>query len=620
MTNVMFGNVAGLKNRDFLQVKNWMSPDPYCILHGKTIQEAAEQMEYLKIDCLPVINENHHFIGMITLKKIFSYLIHEGNRNRLLDELLIENIDSVRSDQLILDVFSMPYDQLPVLDHQGAVIGVLTKRDILDGLSKYINKLEQGQNAAEALNAILESAYEGIAVVDEHGIIQEINDSYCRFLGIKRAEAIGRHVTEVIDNTHLHHTISTGIPERGVLQKIQGQDMMVHRIPIWREGKVVGAIGMLIFEGVTEIYKIYESLQENQLKKQSKQEPVSLQKEKDSRITLDDIIGKSEEILSVKRIARRAARTSATVLITGESGTGKEMFAKSIHHLSPYSKGPFISVNCGAIPENLFESELFGYEDGAFTGAKKGGKPGKFELANDGTIFLDELGEMPLLMQTKLLRVLQEKEVERVGGVKKYPLNVRIIGATNRNLLEMVDKGEFREDLYYRLNIIQLAIPPLRERKKDIPLLMAYYVKVVCDKYRIPGKSFTAEAVSAFMNYQWRGNIRELVNTIERLVTLVEAQTIDLIHLPTDMLEEARSTIEKSHSNEVGVATLLEMNKITNHSLSVMEQAKLYGDQKEKELILNALRSSGGNKSRAAELLGIHRTTLYQKLRKFHIK
>ncbi|WP_412759190.1 sigma 54-interacting transcriptional regulator [Neobacillus mesonae] len=582
-----------------------MTPSPYYVLEGELIREVAQKMEILRVDCLPMLDRNHKFLGMIPIRKLLNSYVNGVNGEQLASSILLRNITKIRQNDSILQVYSLPFDHLPVVDDEGILVGVLTRRDILDGFSKYLYQLEQKQNSAEALEAILESAYEGIAVVDENGILQEFNEAYCRFIGIKRDEAIGRHVTEVIENTQLHLTVKTGIPARGVLQTIHGEDMVVHRIPIWREGRVVGAIGMLIFEGVTEVYKIYEKLLENNHQKQPNKELLTLKQEKDSRLTLDQIIGTSEEISHVKRMARRAARTAATVLIMGESGTGKEMFAKGIHNLSPFSKGPFISVNCGAIPDNLFESELFGYDDGAFTGAKKGGKPGKFELANNGTIFLDEIGELPLIMQTKLLRVLQEKEVERVGGITKYPINIRIIGATNRDLKEMVDKGQFREDLYYRLNIIQLMLPPLRERKKDIPILIAHYMKEICDRYQIKVKSLTQVAVTAFIDYSWRGNIRELVNTIERLVTLVDGQVIDLEHLPFPMKGPGARKIEQRIPQTVAP--------------TLIQEVRMEGSRKEKEMILKALKNAGGNKSKAAEILGIHRTTLYQKLKRHEI-
>lgn len=593
-----------LNLENLLQVKNWMTPSPFCIKEGQTLREAAEMMIENRVDGLPIVTEDLQFIGIITLRQALYYFVN-GQENELVESSILKrNYAVINQFDSIFSVFPMPYNQLPVIDTSGMLIGILTKRDILDGFSKYIYRLQQKQNSAEVLNVILESAYEGIAVVDENGILQEFNEAYSRFTGIRRDDAIGRHVTEVIDNTNLHLTVKTAIPERGVVQNIQGQDMVVHRIPIIKDGKVVGAIGMLIFEGVTEIYKIYERLQENHIKDQTEERPFTLNKEQDSRMTLDQIIGVSDAMTTIKRLARRAARTAATVLITGESGTGKEMFAKSIHHLSPFATGPFISVNCGAIPEHLFESELFGYEEGAFSGAKKGGKPGKFELADNGTIFLDEIGEMPLMMQTKLLRVLQEREAERVGGIKKYQINVRIITATNRNLKEMVDKGEFREDLFYRLNIIHLHIPALRERRQDIPILLSYYIKEICDKYRIKTKSFTQEAISAFMQYEWRGNIREMLNSIESLVTLVDGPIIELMHLSESMRGFEKGVIE-------------ERKPLISKGL--MEEAKMYENEREKELIIKALKTAGGNKSKTAELLGIHRTTLYQKLKKYNV-
>ncbi|WP_456279537.1 sigma 54-interacting transcriptional regulator [Bacillus sp. AK128] len=580
-----------------------MTPSPHCIKVGYTLRNAAEMMNQLEVDGLPVTDQNGVFVGMITLKRLLSYFLQNPSGDELVNTIPTRNIAIINETDSILDIYSLPFNQLPVVNHEGKLSGILTRRDLLDGFSKYIYRLQQKHYNTEVLSIIMDSAYEGIAVVDENGILQEFNEAYSRFTGISREEAIGRHVTEVIDNTNLHHTVKTGIPERGVLQNIQGQDMVVHRIPIWKDEKVAGAIGMLIFEGVTEVYKIYERLQKNHQIEHSNPQLLTVKQEQDSRITLDQIIGISDGITSTKRLARKAARTAATVLITGESGTGKEMFAKSIHHLSPFATGPFISVNCGAIPEHLFESELFGYEDGAFTGAKKGGKPGKFELANNGTLFLDEIGEMPLHMQTKLLRVLQEKEAERVGGTKKYPIQVRIIAATNRNLGKMVDRGEFREDLFYRLNIIQLHIPSLRERKKDIPVLLSHYVKEICDKYGTHRKSFTSQAVSALMNYMWKGNIRELVNTIERLVTLMDQNIIDLHHLPEAIRAGNQYTI--FYRDDVRA--------------SVLQEAKFLGDEREKEIIIESIRKAGGNKSKAADILGIHRTSLYKKIKKYGI-
>ncbi|MBY0121444.1 sigma-54-dependent Fis family transcriptional regulator [Bacillus sp. S/N-304-OC-R1] len=589
---------------ELFHVRNWMKPCLQCILASNTVREAGEILKKLNVNELPVIDESERFIGMVTTRKILADFLQGGNGDAYVGSALIDDVAAVKPTDSVFSAAAYPYDLLPVVNEHGKVVGILTARDAMDALFQMIHKLQKKQNSAEVLRIILESAYEGIAVVDENGILLEFNEAYSRFTGIPRKDAIGRHVTEVIDNTNLHVTVKTAIPERGVIQNIQGQDMVVHRIPIWNNGKVAGAIGMLIFEGVTEVYKLYETLQKNHIEDPSYNQS-SFKAEAECEVTLDQILGVSDGIAEVKRLARRAARTSATVLITGESGTGKEMFAKSIHHLSPYSSGPFISINCGAIPEPLFESELFGYEEGAFTGAKRGGKQGKFELAKNGTIFLDEIGEMPLSMQTKLLRVLQEKEAERVGSVEKYQIHARIIAATNRNLLDLVRKGQFREDLYYRLNIIHLHIPPLRERKQDIPILLGYYLSSVSVKYGIPKKTLTSEAVSFLMQYKWRGNIREMVNMIERLVTLIDGGFINQSHLQEVMTEQKEDN---------------DPNFVVREKCSVLLEAKNLGEQREIELITKILKEAGGNKSKAAQLLGIHRTTLYQKLKKYRIQ
>ncbi|MCI1575263.1 MAG: sigma 54-interacting transcriptional regulator [Weizmannia coagulans] len=584
------------KTESMLKAGVWMSPCPYVIRPGTVFREAACIMRGQNLSSLVVTDETDQPVGMLTLHHVLAALLDHMENEPVLRALPKRNFAAISEQDSLLDVLSLPFSAFPVVNENRKCTGILTRQDLLDGLAHYIRQMAQTKNTAEILNAVLESAYEGIAVVDENGILIEFNEAYSRFTGIKREDAIGRHVTEVIENTNLHVTVKTAIPERGVIQYIQGQAMVVHRIPIWKGGRVVGAIGMLIFEGVSELYQIFERLQQDSL---------SARKEKTGSKKMPDqagftqILGTSESISRVKRLARRAARTSATVLITGESGTGKELFAKSIHQLSPYARGPFITVNCGAIPEPLFESELFGYEEGAFTGAKKGGKPGKFELAENGTLFLDEIGELSPAMQTKLLRAIQEKEAERVGGVKKYKTNVRIVAATNRNLEEMVEAGTFRADLYYRLNIIRIHLPPLRERKEDIPGLVSHFLKAFCRRYDLPEKRISSEAVAAMMAYGWKGNVRELANTVERLVTLADGPEISRGDLP-----------EAIH--EVQPAKDI-------YAESLISRAREAGEAQEKALIIRALKNAGGNKTKAAELLGIHRTTLYQKIKKYNL-
>lgn len=321
---------------------------------------------------------------------------------------------------------------------------------------------------------------------------------------------------------------------------------------------------------------------------------------KDYKITLDNIIGNSEPIEITKREALAASKTNSTVLITGDSGTGKELFARAIHNHSNRSENPFIAVNCAAIPDNLLESELFGYEEGAFTGAKKGGKLGKFELAHRGTIFLDEIGDMSLHLQAKLLRVLQEKEVDKIGCRSNISIDVRIIAATNKNLEDMVKKGTFREDLYYRLNVIPISLPSLKERKYDIPLLIDYMIKDYSrklDKYVI---GIDEEALRVMINYEWPGNIRQLQNIIEYSINMSTSQFITVDVIPQKVKGMQSSEEIKENNEDVKTLDELERNEIQK----ALEKYKDF--KKDKELV--------------AKALGISRATLYRKLEKYNIK
>ena len=313
---------------------------------------------------------------------------------------------------------------------------------------------------------------------------------------------------------------------------------------------------------------------------------------------LDMLIGDSPEMLRIKSVIAKAALSSATVLITGESGTGKEVVAREIHNLSNVKDGPFIPINIGGIPENLLESELFGYEKGAFTGASSR-KNGMFELASGGTLFLDEIGDMPLSLQVKILRVLQERKMTRLGGVEQIPINARIVAATNKNLEEMVKKGDFREDLFYRLNVVRIEIPPLRERSEDIPLLAAYIIRKLSRDMSSRITGFTPEAIEALKSHHFYGNVRELENIIERAMIFTDSSTIDVKDL------DLRSSVSRS------------MEK--NEELPSSHDARSLRDL-EKDAIIAALHRWEGNRTKASEELGITRRTLISKIKEYDIK
>lgn len=320
---------------------------------------------------------------------------------------------------------------------------------------------------------------------------------------------------------------------------------------------------------------------------------------KDYKITLDNIIGNSELIIQTKRNALIASHSTSTILITGESGTGKELFARSIHNHSDRVDHPFVTVNCAAIPDNLLESELFGYEEGAFTGAKKGGKLGKFELADKGTIFLDEIGDMSLHLQAKLLRVLQERELDKIGGKSNIFIDVRIIAATNKNLSSMVKNGSFREDLYYRLNVIPIKLPSLRERREDIPLLIDYMIKEYSDKLGKEILGIDENAKQLLMNYNWPGNIRELQNVIEYSINMSQSKILTLDSMPKT-LTTINYVEDVKDNEEIRTLEELEIREIKR----ALDMYKNY--KKDKELVANAL--------------GISRATLYRKLEKYKDK
>ena len=577
-------------------VSSWMTANPLTVQPQQTVREAIAIIQTNRIGYLPVVDDENRVQGLLTKSRLVTSLLEGASPDGFVSKVMIQPVVTIGEYEFIEKAGKILVGCLPALDETGRLTGILTKTDLLNSYKFQVEQMKESLHSTEILNTILESAYEGIVVTNENAVIIEINDAYCRIVGKRREEVIGIPVTEIIENTRLHIVLQTGVAEKGYIQRIHGQDMVVHRIPIWKDGRVVGAIGMLIFEGVKDLYTI---LERSQIVSQQRTEGNKAVKQKDTTTSnIDQILGQSEEIEHVKRIARKAARTPSTVLITGESGTGKEMFARAIHELSAYSKGEFISVNCAAIPEHLLEAELFGYEDGAFTGAKKGGKPGKFELAHKGTIFLDEIGDMPPMMQSKILRVLQEKEVERVGGVVKHYVDVRIVAATNRSLESMVQDGTFREDLYYRLNIIRLQIPPLRERRKDIPILLKHHLFQICKKFNIEQKTLSDGALALLLNYSWPGNVRELQNTVEMLVSLAESKVIFADELPAKFTK----------------------NFYVNDSLlpkkARMKEAVL---EKEKELIIKTLLETSGNKTAAARKLGIRRSTLYEKLKKHGI-
>ena len=478
------------------------------------------------------------------------------------------------------------------------IVGAVAVFQDITELQAVAAELENVKSLKSTLESAIESIFEGIVIVDKKGIITMINQSYCEFLDVEAGKVVGKHVTDVIPNTRMHVVAQGGKAEVADIQRIKENNCVVTRIPIVKDGERVGAVGKVLYKDVKDLKILSTKLNKLQFEVEYYKE--ELRKAYGGKYTFDNIIGVSEKMQWTKSIAIKAAKGSSTVLVLGESGTGKELFAHSIHNESPRHNAPFIKVNCAAVPDNLLESELFGYDEGAFTGAKKGGKPGKFELANSGTIFLDEIGDMPLSMQAKMLRVLQEKEFERVGGTKTIKLDLRVIAATNRDLEKMIEEGEFRHDLYYRLNIISLTISPLRERVEDIPLLCTMLLKKINKQTPHCIEGVSATALQLLMSYAWPGNVRELENILERAINLMDDD--ELLITP-----------------ECLPPVLKKINRVKDQGETGDNLSGLLGDT-ERQAILKALEAAGGNKSEAAKILGIHRSGFYQKMRKYKIQ
>ena len=455
---------------------------------------------------------------------------------------------------------------------------------------EYFDKLT---DSIDTLSDILDTEHYGMCLVDRDGYI--IKWYYEKFFNIKASAAVGRHVTEVIENTRLHIVAQTGVKELMQLQEINGSMVITNRIPLIHNHEVIGAAGTIIFRDIKEIAHLHNRM--SKLEDNFKAYRSEIAKMYAAQYHFDDIITNNQKMLNLKHLGQTIARSDASVLIQGESGTGKELFAQAIHNDSLVSHQPFVSLNCSSIPKELLEAELFGYESGAFTGARKDGKIGKFELAGEGTLFLDELGTMPMDMQVKLLRVLESKEYVPLGSNKKIPFKARVIAATNENLSSSMKNGSFRSDLYYRLNVININIPPLRERIEDLPLLCSNLLSQKADMYQQSHLHMSQEAMDLLNLHNWPGNVRELRNVMDRAAIICEGSEILPQHLP-----EYIQAYKKA-------APLESTDGYYHYEIACLER----------QLISNALRDNGGNRQAAARQLGIHRSLLYKKMKDLNI-
>lgn len=477
---------------------------------------------------------------------------------------------------------------------EGNLVGAMAQ--FVDmGSENFMEKISDLKNFINILEMVMDNANVGLIFCDANGIIRVMNRLYEDLLGINREEAYGKHITEYFPDSRLPIVLKTGKAELGWKYRFQDKTtLVVNRILIKRDNKLLGAITQCIFKDISEMKEMARKL--DLLENKVRDYESELKNLMAARYGFKDILARSKTMAEVKRLAKLYAITDAPVLITGETGTGKELFAHAIHAASKRREGPFVCVNCAAIPNELVEAELFGYAPGAFTGANRRGKIGKMELAHGGTLLLDEIGDLPLQMQAKLLRVIEQKVLDRVGAIHPIEVDFRLLAATNKDLLAMIKEGTFREDLYYRLGTMLLRVPSLRERKEDIPLLAEHCLR----KKNQREISISEQAMAWLMNYTWKGNVRELKSILDRALSLIEeGDTIQVEHLGTHL-----------HRKEASGPS-----QAADTSLKLKDNVR----EEERSTILKALQLCKGNKSKTAQLLGISRSLLYNKLKRYEI-
>ena len=489
--------------------------------------------------------------------------------------------------------------RVPLRNEKGEIVGAMAMfRDITE-MKALAAELFNQKEMQSMLAAIFNATQDAISVVDNKGLGVMVNPAYTRITGLTDKDIVGKPATADISEGESIHmkVISSGKLVKGALMRVgpMHKEVLVNAAPIIVDGELKGSVGVL--HDITEISRLSAELR--QVKE--------IVRKLEAKYTFEDIVGHDAQLMLAIEKAKRAAETPVTVLLRGESGTGKEIFAHAIHNSSERKYRQFIRVNCSALNENLLESELFGYDEGAFTGAKKGGKKGIFEEANGGTIFLDEIGELAASTQAKLLRVLQEKEFVRVGGTKSITVDVRVITATNADLEGAIKTGHFRGDLYYRLNAYPIKIPPLRSRKNDIYELSQFFVKKLNQQYGRNIQGISPEAVARMKKFNWPGNVRELENVIGRAIINMKNNEVAILEKHLPKFEKNNDYIDENEISEESLGFNLDMKLEDVTAIS------------EKSFIQDVLSDRGGNKTETAKRLGISIRSLYYKMEKYEI-
>lgn len=581
-----------LNKIEYFTVKDIMSREFDFIDENATINEAILAMSKINTGDIFIKGEGGIPKGVVTLNDVVN-IIRDDTCENIKEKLRLESLSySIGKGLIVIDMTESAIKarnimkersigRLPVID-KGKMVGVVRTIDILN---KVYSKIDETK---EAYEFVFDNLHEAVCVVDKEGTISLWGGRAEKLYGVSKEEIVGQKLKDFFPKALLLDVLKTGkAAENAIHSPRENTYINISAIPLIVKEKLIGAVST--DRDISEVMNLSMELELTKEKLDYLQTEVSRMNE--DKFSFGSILGKSLIMKNTVAIAAQVASTTSSVLISGESGTGKEVFARAIHQASGRS-GHFVAINCSAIPDNLFESEMFGYEGGAFTGALSKGKIGKVELANKGTIFLDEIGDMPLYMQAKLLRVLQERQVSRVGGEKAVDVDIRVISATHRDLKDMVRTGAFREDLYYRLNVVNLKLPSLKERSEDIPMFVKYFMEDFCSENHINLPNIRPEVYQRLMVYEWPGNIRELKNTVEHLVVFSKNGEVTMDSLPPHLLSRVKSIVK-------------------SESYDLQERVKSI----EVETIHKAMELSGGNKLKAAKLLNIPRSTLYYKIK-----
>ncbi len=580
------------------KVKDIMNIEFKEVLYSDNVKQVSDMMITQNLDEVIVVDEKHKLMGIFTRKDLVK--ISTERKDLLEDKVInyaIKDVVTINPYKFARDARDIMIlnniGRLPVME-KDKIIGIITNNNLRDSFYLKVDEIFNLQNN------ILNNIHEAVCICDINGIVTYWNKSSEKLYKIKAKDIIGLKVTEHFNNPLIPKVLKEGKAIENIRHEpMRGKSVILSVIPIYNPKKEMVAV-VSTDRDVTEVVSLSKKLESANAKVEMLSNAYN--KEIANNYSFSYIGGKSKKIIEAINLCQKVAPSSASVLITGESGTGKEVFAKAIHEASGRN-GQFVAINCSAIPENLLESELFGYVEGAFTGATKKGKMGMFEFANNGTLFLDEIGDMPLGMQSKLLRVLQDGVIYKLGSGKPVYTNTRIIAATNKDLKKSIKEETFRNDLFYRLAIVQVELPPLRERREDIKDLINLFISQVSKNERIEIKEIDNRIYNILSSYKWEGNIRELKNVIQRMVLLSNGECISVDSIPKYILsyEEEKYFINKDIDSE------------DKYNLEKMVKTL------ECEIIREVMNITGGNKVKAAEILKVKRSTLYYKLKQYNM-